>query len=82
MQPEILISMGPKIVEVVEIVESRMNLLRDWDRPGVGETQKSSPGQQIMSVSVPMLGVASSRHSSVFHTSGNARCGTSASTRF
>ena len=48
-----------EVVEIVEIVEARWICLAIGIEPALARPQKSRPGQQIMSVSVPMFGVAS-----------------------
>jgi hypothetical protein len=47
------------VVEVVKIVETTLDRLGDRNRLALASEQKSPPGQQIMSVSRPMFGVAS-----------------------
>jgi len=72
-----------QVVQVVEIVEALLDLLRDPERAGIGErAEKSSPGQAIMSVRVPMFGMASWWRSSSSHTSYSSLWRTSASSRF
>ena len=48
--------------------------LRDADRAGVGERAEIQPGQAIMSVSMPMLGVASFSARKLAATGRTARC--------
>ena len=50
MQPEMLSDVAD-VVLVVEVVEAGLDGVGDGDRLGVGEAQKSPPGQQMMSVS-------------------------------
>jgi hypothetical protein len=46
------------VVEIVEVVELLVDGLGDRDRRALASAQRSPPGQQIMSVSRPMLAVA------------------------
>ncbi len=71
-----------QIVEVIEIVEPLVDLLAMPMDPAFASEQKSSPGQQIMSVNVPMLGVARFSACKACQVSTRSICRTSPSTRF
>jgi len=82
MQPDMLRSSSPDVVQVIQVVEAALDRLAMGIDLALASEQKSPPGQQTMSVSSPMLGVARPRSLSSPQRPGSDDWRTSARIRF